>query len=63
MLVDHVIDNGLSILSATFDALNGAIMHSDNVLVHLFKEVISHLEHAGAVQDPTSLQERSINKL
>ncbi|KAL2069053.1 hypothetical protein VTL71DRAFT_15391 [Oculimacula yallundae] len=51
-------ESGRSILQAAFTALQEAIKKPDNVLVHLLKEVISHLEHAGAVQDPTSLEER-----
>jgi hypothetical protein len=38
-------------------------MRDDNLQVHLLKEVISHLEHAGAVQNPSSLQERGKYKL
>ncbi|RDL38675.1 uncharacterized protein BP5553_03015 [Venustampulla echinocandica] len=56
-------DNGLSVLQAAFDALDGAVLRNDGVLAHLLKEVISHLQHAGAVIDPMSLQERGINKL
>jgi len=63
LFIDYDVDNGFSILHVTFNALHGARMRGDDVLVHLFKEVISHLEHAGAVQDPTSLQERGISKL
>jgi hypothetical protein len=33
-------------------------MANNGVLMHMFKEVISRLEHAGAVIDPTSFQER-----
>ncbi|KAL5317468.1 hypothetical protein ACEPPN_014563 [Leptodophora sp. 'Broadleaf-Isolate-01'] len=54
--------NNHSILHATFNALDEAVKQTDIVLVHLLKEVISHLEHAGAVQDPTSLEERSTRK-
>jgi hypothetical protein len=32
-------------------------------MVYLIKEVISHLEHAGAVLDPSSLQERGMKGL
>jgi hypothetical protein len=53
----------LSILQATFKALEDGKLRNDDVLVHLLKEVISHLEHAGAVYDPTSLQERGFRKL
>ena len=53
-----MVDNGLSVLQATFNAVDEAVKQNDIVLVHLLKEVISHLEHAGAVRDPTSLQER-----
>jgi hypothetical protein len=53
-------DNELSVLQATHHALDEAVKHNDHVLVHLIKEVISHLEHAGAVLDPTSLQERGV---
>jgi hypothetical protein len=54
----------LSVLQSAFNALEAA-SHADNdaVLVHLIKEVVSHLEHAGAVQNPTSLQEREVRKL
>ena len=54
----------MSVLQAAFDALEAAA-HADNgaVLVHLIKEVVSHLEHAGAVQNPTSLQERGFRRL
>jgi hypothetical protein len=63
LIINSYLDNGLSILQATFNALDGAKFRYDNVLVHLLKEVISHLEHAGAVHDPTSLQERGLSKL
>ncbi|KAE8444619.1 hypothetical protein EG329_014367 [Mollisiaceae sp. DMI_Dod_QoI] len=58
-------DNGLSVLQAAFNALDEATAsHTNNnsVFVHLIKEVISHLEHAGAVQNPSSLQERGIRR-
>ncbi|KAH7336222.1 hypothetical protein BKA65DRAFT_29867 [Rhexocercosporidium sp. MPI-PUGE-AT-0058] len=54
--------NQMSILHATFNALDAAVKQTDKVLVHLLKEVISYLEHAGAVQDPTSLEERGAKK-
>lgn len=57
-----ILANGLSVLQAAFDALDMAISRNNDVLAHLLKEVISHLEHAGAVRDPTSLQEREIIK-
>jgi hypothetical protein len=47
----------------TFNALDEAVKHSDSILTHLIKEVISHLEHAGAVLDPKSLQERGTGTL
>ena len=56
-------DNELSVLQATLHALDEAAKHNDTMLVYLIKEVISHLEHAGAVQDPTSLQERGMRAL
>lgn len=52
-----------SILHATYSALDDAVKQTDSVLVHLLREVISHLEHAGAVQNPTSLQERGVRRL
>ncbi|KAK0109879.1 hypothetical protein ONS95_002550 [Cadophora gregata] len=52
-----------SILHATYNALDDAVKQTDSVLVHLLREVISHLEHAGAVQNPTSLQERGTRKV
>jgi hypothetical protein len=62
--IDIVVDDGLSVLQAAFNALEEAVTRTDNneVLVHLLKEVISHLEHAGAVQTPSSFQERGIRK-
>jgi hypothetical protein len=59
---NKVTDNGVSVLQAASDALNEAARHSESVLVHLVTEVISHLEHAGAVHDPSSLQERGVGK-
>jgi hypothetical protein len=56
-------DNELSVLQATLHALDEAVKHNDTVLVYLINEVISHLEHAGAVLDPTSLQERGMRML
>ena len=56
-------DNELSVLQAPLHALDEAAKHNDTMLVYLIKEVISHLEHAGAVQDPTSLQERGLKAL
>ncbi|KAE9368274.1 ankyrin [Stipitochalara longipes BDJ] len=53
-------DNELSVLQATHHALDEAVKHDDHVLVYLVKEVIAHLEHAGAVLDPSSLQERGV---
>jgi len=38
-------------------------MHDDDVLIHLLKEVISHLKHANAVVDPTSFEERRTSNL
>jgi len=60
IIINIFLDDGLSVLQAAFNALDEAAMCLENngVLVHLIKEVISHLEHAGAVQSPTSLQER-----
>jgi hypothetical protein len=49
---------GTSVLQATFAARNEAVLNNDLVRLHLLKEVISHLEHSGAVAYPTSLQER-----
>lgn len=57
---DNTVVNDKSILHATYNALDDAVKQTDSVLVHLLREVISHLEHAGAVQNPTSLQERGI---
>ena len=59
-LTNKNIDDGTSILQASFNALTDAMKHGDVVLVHLVKEVISHLEHAGAVLEPKSLQERGL---
>jgi hypothetical protein len=55
-------DNELSVLQATHHALDEAVKHNDHVLVYLVKEVISHLEHAGAVLDPSSLLERGVKR-
>jgi len=49
---------GTSVLQATFAARNEAVLNNDLVRLHMLKEVISHLEHSGAVAYPTSLQER-----
>jgi len=59
-VTDKVADNGVSVLQAASDALDEAARHNESVLVHLLTEVISHLEHAGAVHDPSSLQERGV---
>jgi hypothetical protein len=56
-------DNELSVLQATHHALDEAVKHDKHVLVHLINEVIAHLEHAGAVLDPSSLQERGRRSL
>jgi len=47
-----------SILQATLNARSGYV--NDPVKLHLYKEVISYLEHEGAVMDPTLLQERKL---
>jgi hypothetical protein len=49
---------GLSVLQATLAARDKAVLANDRIRMHMFKEVISHLELAGAVTHPTSLQER-----
>ena len=56
--VDMETDDDMSVLQATCNALEGATKHGDCILVHLLREVIAHLEHAGAVLDPKSIQER-----
>jgi hypothetical protein len=61
-VTDKVADNGVSVLQAASDALDEAARHNQSVLVHLVTEVISHLGHAGAVHDPSSLQERGVGK-
>jgi hypothetical protein len=53
-------DNELSVLQATHHALDEARKHGEEVLVHCIREVVAHLEHAGAVLDPSSLQERGV---
>jgi ankyrin repeat protein len=45
-----------SILQATFNARSGYV--NDAVKLHLYKEVVSYLQHEGAVPDPTIFQER-----
>jgi hypothetical protein len=55
-------DNGVSILQATYNAKLAAVLRDDTISIHLFKEVISHLEYAGAVPDPTSLEERGFGR-
>lgn len=62
-VINSLVDNGLSIIQATFKALEDAKLRNDDVLIHLLKEVISHLEHAGAAHDPTSLEERGLSKV
>jgi hypothetical protein len=54
------IDIGTSILQATCNALENATKHGDAIQIHLLKEVISHLEHAGAALQPKSTQERGM---
>lgn len=49
-------------LQGAFNSLTDAMKHGDPVLVHLIKEVVSYLEHAGAVLEPRSLQERGLNR-
>jgi len=49
---------GLSVLQATMAARNQAVQADDYIRHDRFKNVISHLEHAGAVLQPTSLEER-----
>lgn len=63
--IDLFIDDDTSVLQAAYNALDEAAARLDNdgVRLHLLREVISHLEHAGAVQNPSSLQERRIRKL
>ncbi|KAF8861772.1 hypothetical protein BDZ45DRAFT_739937 [Acephala macrosclerotiorum] len=46
----------LSILQATLNARSGHV--NDAVKMHLYNNVISYLEHEGAVPEPTLLQER-----
>lgn len=64
--IDLVIDDDTSVLQAACNALDKAAaarLDNDGVRVHLLKEVISYLEHAGAVLNPSSLQERRMRKL
>jgi hypothetical protein len=57
-----VTDNGVSILQATYNAKSAAVLRDETISIHLFKEVISQLEYAGAVTDPTSLEERGFGR-
>jgi hypothetical protein len=52
----------MSILQATYSAKTAAVLRDDKISIHLFKEVISQLEYAGAVPDPTSLEERGFGR-
>ncbi|KAE8450375.1 hypothetical protein EG329_006449 [Mollisiaceae sp. DMI_Dod_QoI] len=47
-----------SILQATLNARSGHV--NNPVKMHLYKEVISYLEHEGAVSEPSLLQERGL---
>ncbi len=61
VLTNSLSDNdprGPSILLATFAARDKAVLANERIRMHMFKEVISHLEHAGALLYPNSLQER-----
>ncbi|KAH8672774.1 hypothetical protein BGZ60DRAFT_485198 [Tricladium varicosporioides] len=55
-------DNGSSVLQATSNALDEAVKNKQELLAHLLREVISHLEHAGAERNPTSILERGIRR-
>lgn len=50
----------ISILQATRNAKNAAVFTKDELKMHLFDNVISYLEHGGAVCDPTIMQERGV---
>lgn len=45
-------------MQAAHNALHGATRSGDIVLVYMMREVVSYLEHGGAIVDPSSLQER-----
>ena len=50
----------LSILQATRKAKSLAVFAKHDLKIHLFDNVISYLEHDGAVSDPTPMEERGI---
>ena len=52
--------NGASILRATLNAKVDVVMKNDLLKIYDFKNVISYLEHAGAVTEPTIFEERGL---
>jgi hypothetical protein len=52
--------NGVSILRATLNARVDVVMKNDLLKFYDFNNVISYLEHAGAVTEPTIFEERGL---
>lgn len=50
----------ISILHATRNAKAVAVFTKDELKIHLFDNVISYLEHDGAISDPTVMEERRV---
>ncbi|PVH83761.1 hypothetical protein DL98DRAFT_103771 [Cadophora sp. DSE1049] len=58
----RIVVNGqpISVLQATLNAKTKAVYDKHEVKIHLFDNVISYLEHDGAVADPTVMLERGV---
>lgn len=54
----NVNEHSQSIFQATYNARGGFV--NDAVTMHLYNEVISYLQHEGAVPDPTIFEERGL---
>lgn len=49
-------------LQAAFNARDAAVKRGDGIQMHLMKEVVAYLEHAGAQLEPRSMLERGMLK-
>jgi len=50
----------VSILQATLNARVDAVLKDDYLKIYDFKNVISYLQHAGAVTEPTPFEEHGL---
>ncbi|TAQ91197.1 hypothetical protein B7494_g482 [Chlorociboria aeruginascens] len=51
---------GMSILQAALNAKTEAVLKNDMIKINLLANTISYLEHYGAVENPTLMQERAL---